>query len=136
MNKNVFQSVGILYRTYLNYANLFLKDMDVSFSESVVISNIGVAEGITQEGISSALYIDKAAIARSVKALELKGLIEIKKDSVDKRLKKLYLTQEGWEKYKGITAANAERLRYLYDGLTPSEIKTLETALDKMADKA
>lgn len=136
MNKNVFQSVGILYRTYLNYANLFLKDMDVSFSESVVISNIGVAEGITQEGISSALYIDKAAIARSVKALELKGLIEIKKDPVDKRLKKLYLTQEGWEKYKGIIAANAERLRYLYDGLTPSEIKTFETALNKMADKA
>ena len=100
MNKNVFQSVGILYRTYLNYANLFLKDMDVSFSESVVISNIGVAEGITQEGISSALYIDKAAIARSVKALELKGLIEIKKDPVDKRLKKLYLTQEGWENTK------------------------------------
>ena len=55
MNRNIFQNVGILYRSYLNYANSFLKDLGLSFSESVVISNIGASEGITQEGIDSLL---------------------------------------------------------------------------------
>ena len=135
MNRNIFQNVGILYRSYLNYANSFLKDLGLSFSESVVISNIGASEGITQEGIASLLCIDKAAIARNVKLLENEGLIEIKKNADDKRLKKLYLTQEGWEKYKAITAANTDRLADLYKGLTPSEISTLETVLNKLADK-
>ena len=49
--------------------------------------------------------------------------------------KKLYLTQEGWEKYKAITTANTDRLADLYKGLTPSEISTLETVLNKLADK-
>ena len=135
MDRNIFQNVGILYRSYLNYANSFLKDLGLSFSESVVISNIGASEGITQEGIASFLCIDKAAIARNVKLLETGGLIEIKKNADDKRLKKLYLTQEGWEKYKAITAANTDRLADLYKGLTPSEINTLETVLNKLADK-
>lgn len=135
MDRNIFQNVGILYRSYLNYANSFLKDLGLSFSESVVISNIGASEGITQEGIASLLGIDKAAIARNVKLLENEGLIEIKKNTDDKRLKKLYLTQEGWEKYKAITAANTDRLADLYKGLTPSEINTLETVLNKLADK-
>lgn len=135
MDRNIFQNVGILYRSYLNYANNFLKDLGLSFSESVVISNIGASEGITQEGIASLLGIDKAAIARNVKLLENEGLIEIKKNADDKRLKKLYLTQEGWEKYKAITAANTDRLADLYKGLTPSEINTLETVLNKLADK-
>lgn len=135
MDRNIFQNVGILYRSYLNYANSFLKDLGLSFSESVVISNIGASEGITQEGIASLLGIDKAAIARNVKLLENEGLIEIKKNADDKRLKKLYLTQEGWEKYRAITAANTDRLADLYKGLTPSEINTLETVLNKLADK-
>ena len=135
MDRNIFQNVGILYRSYLNYANNFLKDLGLSFSESVVISNIGASEGITQEGIASLLGIDKAAIARNVKLLENEGLIEIKKNADDKRLKKLYLTQEGWEKYKAITAANTDHLADLYKGLTPSEINTLETVLNKLADK-
>lgn len=135
MDRNIFQNVGILYRSYLNYANNFLKDLGLSFSESVVISNIGASEGITQEGIASLLGIDKAAIARNVKLLENEGLIEIKKNADDKRLKKLYLTQEGWEKYRAITAANTDRLADLYKGLTPSEINTLETVLNKLADK-
>ena len=70
MIKNLMQGIVVLYRTYLSYANEFLKDTDVSFSESVVISNIGLAEGISQEEISVKLYIDKAAIARNVKSLE------------------------------------------------------------------
>ena len=135
MNRNVFQNVGILYRSYLNHASSFLKDLGLSFSESVVIFNIGASEGITQEGISSLLCIDRAAIARNVKLLESEGLIEIKKNADDKRLKKLYLTQEGWEKYQAISAANADRLALLYEGLTPAEIRTLETVLNKLADK-
>ena len=136
MNRNVFQSVGILYRTYLNFANGFLKDLGLSFSESVIISHIGGSEGITQERIATSLCIDRAAIARTVKLLENKELIEIKKDAEDKRLKKLFLTPEGWEKFRAITAANADRLASLYDGLTPSEISTMEAVLSKLAEKA
>lgn len=132
MTKNLLQSVGVLYRTYLSYANEFLMDTDVSFSESVVISNIGLAEGISQEEISLSLYIDKAAIARNVKSLEKKGYVKTMRASSDKRTKELYLTDKGHKMYDFIEEKNKERLDHLFKDITNDELAAFKTILNKI----
>jgi len=132
MTKNLLQSIGVLYRTYLSYANEFLVDTDVSFSESVVISNIGFAEGISQEEISLMLYIDRAAIARNVKSLEKKGYIKTIRASSDKRIKELYLTDQGHKMYDLIEKKNKERLDHLFEDLTVDEIEAFKATLNKI----
>ncbi|MBQ7430422.1 MAG: MarR family transcriptional regulator [Butyrivibrio sp.] len=132
MSKNLLQSIGVLYRTYLSYANEFLVDTDVSFSESVVISNIGFAEGISQEEISLMLYIDRAAIARNVKSLEKKGYIKTIRASSDKRTKELYLTDQGHKMYDLIEKKNKERLDHLFEDLTVDEIESFKATLNKI----
>lgn len=49
-------------------------------------------EGINQEDASSILFIDKAAIARTIKSLEEKGFILREVTIKDRRSKKLFLT--------------------------------------------
>ena len=132
MIKNLMQGIGVLYRTYLSYANEFLKDTDVSFSESVVISNIGLAEGISQEEISVNLYIDRAAIARNVKSLEKKGYVKTTRASSDKRTKELYLTDEGHRMYDFIEKKNRERLKYLFEDITEEEAELFKAVMNKI----
>ena len=132
MIKNLMQGIGVLYRTYLSYANEFLKDTDVSFSESVVISNIGLAEGISQEEISVNLYIDRAAIARNVKSLEKKGYVKTTRVSSDKRTKELYLTDEGHRMYDFIEKKNRERLKYLFEDITEEEAELFKAVMNKI----
>ena len=132
MNKNLLQSIGVLYRTYLSYVNEFLVNTDVSFSESVVISNIGLAEGISQEEISLKLYIDRAAIARNVKSLEKKGYVKTIRATSDKRSKELYLTDQGHKMYDFIEKKNKERLDYLFEDITEQEIESFKAILNKI----
>ncbi|MCR5254733.1 MAG: MarR family transcriptional regulator [Acetatifactor sp.] len=132
MIKNLMQGIGVLYRTYLSYANEFLKDTDVSFSESVVISNIGLAEGISQEEVSVNLYIDRAAIARNVKSLEKKGYVKTTRASSDKRTKELYLTDEGHRMYDFIEKKNRERLKYLFEDITEEEAELFKAVMNKI----
>jgi DNA-binding MarR family transcriptional regulator len=107
-------------------------DTDVSFSESVVISNIGLAEGISQEEISLSLYIDRAAIARNVKSLEKKGYVKTMRASSDKRTKELYLTDKGHKMYDFIEEKNKERLNHLFKDITNDELEAFKTILNKI----
>lgn len=132
MTKNLLQNIGVLYRTYLSYVNEFLVNTDVSFSESVVISNIGLAEGISQEEISLKLYIDRAAIARNVKSLEKKGYVKTIRATSDKRSKELYLTDQGHKMYDFIEKKNKERLDYLFEDITVQEIESFKATLNKI----
>ena len=132
MNKNMLQIVGILYRTYLSYASDFLKDTDISFSESVVLSNVGMTQGISQEEISMYLYIDRAAIARNVKTLEKKGYVLTRRNNCDKRKKELYLTDSGQKIFEYIEAHNAERLKQLFEGISKDEIRVFQDVLCKI----
>ena len=134
MNKSVFRSIGVLYRTYLSYADEFLKGTGVSFSESVIITNVGMNEGTNQEEIAKSLYIDRAAIARNVKSLSEKQLLNIKKNSQDKRAKALYLTAKGKELYDYITKMNMDRLEKLYSGINAEELNIFLETFNKIEE--
>ncbi|AIQ13007.1 MarR family winged helix-turn-helix transcriptional regulator [Paenibacillus durus] len=86
--------VGIFNRQTQAYITTAFSSMDISFSECIFLMNLYDNEGINQEELSSLLFIDKAATARSIKSLEQKGFItrEMMKD--DRRAKKLFLTNK------------------------------------------
>ena len=84
--------VGIFNRQTQAYITAELSNMNISFSEYILLMNLYYNEGINQEDVSSMLFIDKAAIARSIKSLEEKGFITRKVTIEDRRSKKLFLT--------------------------------------------
>jgi DNA-binding MarR family transcriptional regulator len=85
--------VGIFNRQTQAYITAAFSDMDINFSEHIILMNLYENEGINQEELSSLLLIDKALTARTVKSLEEKGYV-IRKVAEDRRFKKLFLTDK------------------------------------------
>ena len=84
--------------------------------DGTVIFKLSCGDGITQDEIVNDLGIDKGAVARIIKSLIDKGLIEKNKDEVDKRCNRVFLTEKGKqaiepikksiEKWNGIVTKN------------------------------
>lgn len=75
--------------------NKQLKPYGINSSEFIYIPMLlSKHEGMSQEDLSKALFLDKAAVARSVKSLEHKGFIIRRQDSQNYRKKRVFLTQK------------------------------------------
>ena len=83
---------GLFNRQTQAYITAAFSGMDINYSECILLMNLYDNEGINQEELSSMLFIDKAATARSIKSLEKKGFITRKMMAEDRRAKKLFLT--------------------------------------------
>lgn len=90
----VARNVGIFNRQTQAYITEAFRNVNISFSECIILMNVYDNEGITQEALSSLLYIDKAATARAIKSLEKKGFMIREMKQEDRRAKKLYLTDK------------------------------------------
>jgi len=134
----IIKSFGILYRTFLNYISksLSISSRGLSFSDSIFLVNIGEKEGIGQDEIANSLAINKAAIARSVKIMEKKGYISTKKSEIDKRAKKLYLTETGIELCQYIHKLQREWLKQVLGDLTSDEIQYFADTIFNISQRA
>ena len=94
-NIEIIRSFGILNRAYLNYISDAINSKNISYSESILLVNIGSSSGLSQDELAGLLAIDKAAVARSVKTLSGKNLIRNEHPPDNKRIKNLYLTEAG-----------------------------------------
>lgn len=132
----IIRAFGILNRTFLSYITKSLSEQELSYSDSIFLVNIGEKEGTTQEEIADSLAIDKAAVARSVKHMEMKGYVRTEKSSIDKRAKELYLTDAGKERYLFMQKINRQWMDYVLEDLNPEEVKVFSQAIDKISMRA
>lgn len=87
--------ISVLHRQFQVYLNKQLKPYGMNSSEFIYILTLfSKEEGMSQDELAQALFIDKAAVARSVKSLEQKGFISRRQDSQNHRIKRVFLTQK------------------------------------------
>ncbi|WP_099469770.1 MarR family winged helix-turn-helix transcriptional regulator [Konateibacter massiliensis] len=132
----IIRSFGILNRTFLSYISKALSDKELSYSDSVFLVNIGENEGTTQEEIASALAIDKAAIARSVKSMVKSGYIRAEQSKSDKRAKALYLTDSGRELYRFMQELNRKWVDYVLSDFNSADIDSFSQTINSISEKS
>ncbi|ERT58409.1 MULTISPECIES: MarR family winged helix-turn-helix transcriptional regulator [Megasphaera] len=89
---SVGRNFGILNRRTQLYITNCCRQWRISYSEYVLLEQLYVTEGITQDELAALLYIDKAMVARGLKSLEEKGYLYRLKGERDKRQKTIRLT--------------------------------------------
>lgn len=94
MEKSIGRLVSILHRQAQIYINYALKEFNITSAEYAFLLYLYRRDGITQDELSSYLYINKAATARAIQSLEKKGYIRRNKDSEDRRCNRVYLTEQ------------------------------------------
>lgn len=135
-NLDIASQFGILNRRSQAFVGTACADMGIGFSECVLLIALYRREGINQEDMSAVLFIDKAAVARTIKSLEEKGFIKREQTDEDKRVKKLYLTEKGKATKKPIFAILDKWINFLNDGMDEETFHTVRNGLKKLADKA
>ena len=95
--ENIGKNISILYRQFNMFLNNELEKVDITATELMYLGSLYKKDGITQDELVREYCIDKAATARTIQSMEKKGLVYRKADEVDKRAKRVYLTEKADE---------------------------------------
>jgi DNA-binding MarR family transcriptional regulator len=87
--------ISIAGRQSSVYMNKTLKAYDINYTQFIFLMSLYKTNGLIQDEIVKENCIDKAAVTRAVKDLEVKGYITRQTGEKDRRVKKLFLTQKG-----------------------------------------
>ena len=135
-SSSVGRWISILYRYRQNYLSRKLEPFNIGSGQYFFLLVLSKNNGISQEGLSDYLKIDKATTAKAVKKLEKEGYVTRTVDTADKRAYQVYLTQRGWELVPLIEKYINDWERLVTAGFTENESRLLERLLEKMAQNA
>ena len=75
---SVLREIGIIARALDSIANIEFRDIELARGQYLYLVRIAENPGIIQEELSELLKVDRSTVARSVKKLEAKGLVQQK----------------------------------------------------------
>ncbi|GEM_PF-1365700 len=127
---------SVFYRQYQAYMNHMMKPYSVNYSECAYLIKIPDNEPVTQSYIANKLFCDNAAVTRSLRTLEKKGLVKQLQSPNDKRAVLVSLTAKGSEaKQLGVQSRKKWKKLVMAGISTAKEKEFLQTlkAMTKIA---
>lgn len=135
MSKSIGRLMSILHRQSQVYFNCTLKDFNITSAEYSFLMYLLHNDGVTQDDLSTYLYIDKSATARAMKSLEQKGFVLRNKNTHDKRCNHVYLTEKAKEFGPEIINRITQWSKLLTEDMDQDTIDMVYTALESMVAK-
>ena len=123
-------------RTFLSYFSDSIASKGISYSEGIILVNIGYTPGISQDKLAHDLVIDKAAVARSVKSLNGKRHVRTERSRSDRRQNKLSLTESGEVLFRYIRGLNHTWVDYVTSDIREKDLPRIFETIEKMVVKA
>ena len=96
---SVLREIGIIARALDSIANIEFRDIELARGQYLYLVRIAENPGIIQEELSELLKVDRSTVARSVKKLEAKGLVQQKVAKDNKKNKEWFVTEKGEKLY-------------------------------------
>lgn len=135
-NESLGRWISLLHRYFQVYMRDQLKEYDVYADHHLFLGVLYQQEGLSQDELARHVMVDKGTTARALRKLEESGYIERKTFSVNKKVKKVYLT----EKAHCFEAKRKNMLRgwtrTLAKGMTDQEFETAIDLFHKMTRNA
>ncbi|GIN23280.1 MarR family winged helix-turn-helix transcriptional regulator [Siminovitchia fordii] len=131
--ESIAKWISILHRQFQIYLNRELKEHDIHSAEYIFLVNLDEESGVSQEHLSSNLYINKAATARAIARLEQRGYIKRIRDPLDNRAYLVTLTTKGLEMKNFIQVRLAYWTQTITADLTVEEKDDMIHKIKKMS---
>jgi MarR family transcriptional regulator, transcriptional regulator for hemolysin len=106
-----------------------VKSLGLTRSQGWVLNHLFRNDGMTQSDIADLLQVEKATLGRLLDRLEAKGWVRREADAADRRVKRVYLTEEVEPALKAMRAAAAEVRQQAVAGLSAEEQERFVDAL-------
>ena len=133
---NVSRCFSILHRRSQQFIIEACADLVLYYSEYVMLIRLFANEGVSQDELASMLCLDKAVVTRAVKNLEERGFLHRDKDSTDRRVKRLFLTEYGKSRKNYLEGILDVWVNELAAGMPSEEIASIMGTLDTLANRA
>ena len=131
---SVLREIGIIARALDSIANIEFRDIELARGQYLYLVRIAENPGIIQEELSELLKVDRSTVARSVKKLEAKGLVQQKAAKDNKKNKEWFVTETGEKLYPFILAENDYSEETSLRGFSQAEVQALEKMLVRVSE--
>ena len=131
---SVLREIGIIARALDSIANIEFRDIELARGQYLYLVRIAENPGIIQEELSELLKVDRSTVARSVKKLEAKGLVQQKAAKDNKKNKEWFVTKTGEKLYPFILAENDYSEETSLQGFSQAEVQALEKMLVRLRE--
>ena len=118
--------------SYNNYLKNKLEDIEITYGELTYIYNIKFFPSISQRELAEILYVSEANVAKMVKKLVRKGIVEKRKDESNKSRNVLRLTDKGEELFVKINVITCGWEREITKNLSNDEFFNFKEQLYNM----
>ena len=133
---NVGRWFSILHRRSQLFVVEACQELNLTFSEYIMLIRIFDNEGAKQDELASMLYLDKAVVTRTVNLLQEKGLIYREQDENDRRVRHIYLTDYGREQHNFLRNIIQGWVDYLVADMNEEEVRVLFNGFGQLVEWA
>ena len=133
---NVGRWFSILHRRSQLFVVEACQELNLTFSEYIMLIRIFDNEGAKQDELASMLYLDKAVVTRTVNLLQEKGLIYREQDENDRRVRHIYLTDYGREQHNFLRNIIQGWVDYLVADMNEEEVRVLFNGFGHLVERA
>ena len=127
---------SILHRRSQLFVVEACQQFGLTFSEYSMLIRLYDKEGAKQDDLAAMLYLDKAVVTRTINLLVKKGFIYREADTVDRRIRHIYLTEYGRQQHYYLRNVIQGWIDYLVEDMDKDEVKELFNGFHKLVDRA
>lgn len=113
-------------------SSIYRKKYNVGIVEWRVISMVAIEHGVNAQRICDKIGLDKGATSKALKSLLNSGYLQCVASESDKRLRKWWLNEKGFELHDKILTIAIEREKQLISGIAEKDMKTFRKVMIKM----
>lgn len=108
-----------------------LRPYGVTRSQWSVLSALSRSDhnGMMQADLARLMDMGKVTVGGLIDRLEASGHVERRADAVDRRAKRIFITEQGFEVIRIMIKVSSRMNKRMLKGLTPLEVETVERAL-------
>ena len=132
--EDILRQIGTIARSLDSIANIEFKEINLNRGQYLYLVRIGENPGIISDRLAEMLSVDRTTTARSIQKLVKNNLVYKESDQDNKKIKHLFLTNEGKELSKVIERENSFSNQMALNGLTEREKSELARLL-KIVEK-
>ncbi len=113
-----------------------LKHLELTNGQVPCLLVLSKKEGITQDELAKMFYIDKGTIARAIRKLEEKEMVNKVQDPLNRRRYLLSLTQKGEQVIPTILQAEKKWENIIFKGFSPEERSFMMERMRRLAENS
>ena len=110
-----------------------LAPLGIQLAHYDVLANIAHVPGLTQQALAEKLLVGRSTMSMLLPELERRGLIERRSDETGRRVRRLWLTQEGNDLTEKAMAIHVARLEAMMTVLSDAECDSIGEMMRRIA---